>query len=85
MEALQMLKFWIKKDRLNFTKDWITPQKEMVTNEQSEDLLARLFSTMDISSSLDEVLGAIASMEGDEVLNDTAIFWRLIMHFSYVR
>lgn len=74
MEALQMLKFWIKKDRLNFTKDWITPQKEMVTNEQSEDLLARLFSTMDISSSLDEVLSAIASMEGDEVLNDTAIF-----------
>ena len=74
MEALQMLKFWIKKDRLNFTKDWITPQKEMVTNEQSEDLLAWLFSTMDISSSLDEVLGAIASMEGDEVLNDTAIF-----------
>ncbi|KIM60351.1 hypothetical protein SCLCIDRAFT_52033, partial [Scleroderma citrinum Foug A] len=74
MEALQMLKFWIKKDRLNFMKDWITPQKEMVTNEQSEDLLARLFSTMDISSSLDEVLGAIASIEGDKVSNDTAIF-----------
>ena len=74
MEVLQMLKFWIKKDRLNFTKDWITPQKEMVINEDNDDLLAHLFSTMNVGSSLDEVLGAIARVEGDKVLNTTDVF-----------
>ncbi|KIJ59146.1 hypothetical protein HYDPIDRAFT_57799, partial [Hydnomerulius pinastri MD-312] len=29
MEALQMLKFSHKQDRLNFTKGWIKSQKEM--------------------------------------------------------
>ncbi|KAF8129616.1 hypothetical protein EV363DRAFT_1168993 [Boletus edulis] len=73
MEALQMLKFWLKKDRLNFTKGWITPQKDMVFDEDSDDLLGRLFSTTD-ASSLDDILGAIARVEGDKVSGDTVIF-----------
>lgn len=72
-----MLKFWLKKDRLDFTKDWITPQKEMMMNDgdddDDDDILGRLFSTMD-ASSVEEVLRAIATAEGDELSSATEIF-----------
>ena len=71
METLQMLKFWLKKDHLNFTKDWITPQKDMAFNEDNNDLLAQLFSTAN-ASSLDDILSSIA---GDNVSSSTVIFW----------
>ncbi|KAF8124476.1 hypothetical protein EV363DRAFT_1178050, partial [Boletus edulis] len=74
MEALQMLKFWLKKDHLNFTKDWVTPQKDMISNEDNDDdLLARLFSTTN-KSSLDNILSAIAREEGDEISGPTVVF-----------
>jgi len=43
MEALQMLKFYLKKERLNFTQNWLTPDKCMTHDEpDEEDLLHRL-------------------------------------------
>ena len=36
-----MLKFWVKKDRLHFTRQWMTPEKEMV-DDDLDDALARL-------------------------------------------
>ena len=39
MESLQMLKFWLKKDCLNFTKGWITLQNNMMLGEDDDDLL----------------------------------------------
>jgi hypothetical protein len=42
MEALQMLKFMLKKARLNFTRGWITSEKEMLDWEPEGDLLAAL-------------------------------------------
>lgn len=74
MEALQMLKFWLKKDHLNFTKDWITPQKDMAFNEDNNNLLAQLFSTAN-ASSLDNILSSIARVEGDNISSSTVIFW----------
>ncbi|KIJ21094.1 hypothetical protein PAXINDRAFT_56100, partial [Paxillus involutus ATCC 200175] len=37
MEALQMLKFFLKKDHLDFTKGWATSQKEMLMDVDDED------------------------------------------------
>ncbi|KAG9309366.1 hypothetical protein JVU11DRAFT_10603 [Chiua virens] len=73
MEALQMLKFWLKKDCLNFTQGWITPQKDMVFDDNDDDLLMQLFLTMD-TSGLDDVLSAIARAEGNNVCGVTSIF-----------
>jgi hypothetical protein len=42
MEALQMLKFALKKARLNFTDGWITPEMVMWEREPEEDSLSAL-------------------------------------------
>jgi hypothetical protein len=42
MEALQMLKFALKKARLDFTAGWITSESDMQEREPEEDLLAAL-------------------------------------------
>jgi hypothetical protein len=36
MEALQMLKFHLKKDWLNFTKDWATSHQQLLEDEPDE-------------------------------------------------
>ena len=38
MEAPQMVKFHLKQEHLNFTKAWMTDQKEMMEDEPEEDL-----------------------------------------------
>jgi len=42
MEALQILKFHLKKERLHFTEGWMTLEKEMVDDPVDVDLLAGL-------------------------------------------
>lgn len=42
MEALQMLKFALKKARLNFTSGWITSERDMQGEDSKQDLLAAL-------------------------------------------
>ena len=44
MEALQMMKFTLKRSCLNFTKDWATPESDLLEQEPEigEDLLADL-------------------------------------------
>ena len=37
MEALQMMKFFLKKERLNFMDYWITSEKEMQQDIKGED------------------------------------------------
>ena len=39
MEALQMLKFYLKKEHLNFTNVWITPESHMLQDEPDRELL----------------------------------------------
>jgi hypothetical protein len=62
MEALQMLKFHLKKERLNFTAGWMTPEKQMVDDDPDEDLLDGLL-TGDYQDALDR---AIRFMNSDE-------------------
>lgn len=80
MEALQMLKFALKKGRLNFTQDWITPSFEMQESEPEEgvDMLARLLEATDDSSQdkedrIDKILQEIAGGDHDDDLDD-AVF-----------
>lgn len=65
MEALQMLKFYFKKERLNFTKDWVVTEKEMTQDHQELDLLAKLFEG-NYQDGLDRVLHAINGDEFEE-------------------
>jgi hypothetical protein len=62
MEALQMLKFYLKKERLNFTKLWMTPDAQMVEDDPEGDLLSDLLQG-DFEKVLD---GIIKSIDADE-------------------
>ena len=42
MEALQMLKFHLKKSHLNFTEAWVMPENQMTNDEPDVNLLANL-------------------------------------------
>jgi hypothetical protein len=65
MEALQMLKFGLKKNCLNFTNGWITDKKSMQVDEYSEaDHLANLFGK-DSADAMDELLAAVGDADDD--------------------
>ncbi|KIM87967.1 hypothetical protein PILCRDRAFT_40718, partial [Piloderma croceum F 1598] len=55
MEALQMLKFTLKKARLDFMAGWITSENDMQECEPEEDLLAALLGN-DGEDSLDKII-----------------------------
>ncbi|KAF9505949.1 hypothetical protein BS47DRAFT_1305952, partial [Hydnum rufescens UP504] len=60
MEALQMLKFMLKKDRLNFMNGWKVNLSEMeVPEEDKELLLGKSLGVAD--SELDEIMVSILS------------------------
>jgi hypothetical protein len=58
MEALQMFKFYLKKERLNFTAAWITTERQMVDNGPDGDLLAKLLDG-DFQDGLDHIIQSI--------------------------
>jgi hypothetical protein len=65
MEALQMLKFGLKQNRLSFTDGWVTDEKLMQLEEFNEtDHLAALVDG-DAVGMMDELLAAIADAEDD--------------------
>jgi hypothetical protein len=59
MEALQILKFIYKKERLNFTAGLMTIAPEQTVKHNSTDLLARLFTdnSVDTTDQLLKVFG----------------------------
>jgi hypothetical protein len=64
MEALQMLKFYLKKERLNFTQNWLTPENHMTHDEpDEEDLLCRLLQPENFEDGLDCVIKSINAHE----------------------
>lgn len=73
-----MLKFFLKKDRLDFTKGWATSQKEMLTDVDDEDLLASIVAANlagdALTEAVDDVIGAIADDEGDETPDIPEVF-----------
>ena len=58
MEALQMLKFALKKERLNFMEGWGTSETTMHELEHIEgiDLLLQLFREKDIEDVMDQII-----------------------------
>jgi hypothetical protein len=66
MEALQMYKFALKKDRLDFMKGWVTSESLMVDvgAEDDSDLLASLLS--DHEDTLDKIIAAVGAEEEEE-------------------
>lgn len=65
MEALQMLKFHLKKRRLDFTRGWETPEKDMLDDAEGADLLAGLLKE-DFHADFDKIMKAIGDDEGDK-------------------
>jgi hypothetical protein len=75
MEALQMLKFALKKGRLNFTQDWVTSPFEMQRAEPEEgvDMLAMLLEAKndaDKQDDIDRILRDIAGGDHDGDVDD---------------
>jgi hAT family C-terminal dimerisation region len=58
MEALQMLKFHLKKERLNFTAAWMTKETDMVDDTPDDDLLDHLLDG-DFQDGLDRIIQSI--------------------------
>jgi hypothetical protein len=62
MEALQMLKFHLKKERLNFTEFWITQERQMAEDDPEVDLLDNLLRG-DVQDALDGIMQCINADE----------------------
>ena len=75
MEALQTLKFSLKKERLSFTKGWAASEKDMVHEmgpcHDDNDILSA--SGID-SGGYDSILKIIAEDECDDVPDKPVIF-----------
>ena len=78
MEALQMMKFFLKKECLNFMCGWVKAQQEMLSETVDDDLLAVIIDANVVNESLshamDDIIGAIADDEGDEFDNEPELF-----------
>ena len=62
MEALQMLKFHLKKERLDFTAGWIISEKDLVDDEPEEDLLHKLLQA-DFQDAMDRAIRSVNDFE----------------------
>jgi len=65
MEALQMLKFHLKKTRLDFTQGWMTSGQEMVNDIADDDLLGGLLNDS-YHDVFDKAMKAIDEKEEDK-------------------
>ena len=64
MEALQMLKFGLKKAHLNSTTGWMTQERDLLDREPEEDLLAALLGN-DHENTVDKIIQNIC--EDDDI------------------
>jgi len=64
MEALQMVKFSLKNDRLNFTEGLITPERDMTDNVPEVDLL-QVLSGEDLAAGMDAVMATLGQDDED--------------------
>lgn len=62
MEALQMLKFKLKKNRLDFTVGWITEEKELKEDDPDDDLLRTVLDG-NSQDALDRIILSISNSE----------------------
>lgn len=59
MESLQMLKYHLKKERLNFTEGWRLKERELTEDAPEEDLLCELLSDGNVADAMDRVMRSI--------------------------
>ena len=64
MEALQMLKFHLKKRHLSFTQGWVMSEKEMLDDANGADLLVGLLKE-DFHADFDKIMKFISDEEGE--------------------
>ena len=62
MEALQLLKFSLKKERLNFMNGWSTSEAAMLGVSQPTDLLGSLFVD-NTDNVMDKILNSFSSYD----------------------
>lgn len=62
MESLQMLKYHLKKEYLNFTEDWALKEKELIEDAPEKDLLHMLVAE-DSQNAMDRVMRTIKHYE----------------------
>ena len=73
MEALQILKFSLKKEWLNFTNGWTTARAEMLKTKTlcpADDLLSHLL-TRDCQATMDTLLNVFHEDTGGSESNDS--------------
>ena len=58
MEALQMLKFYLKKERLSFTASWVLAEKDLADDVPDDNFLGRLLDD-DFQDGLDRIINFI--------------------------
>ncbi|KAI6096412.1 hypothetical protein EDD16DRAFT_1711604 [Pisolithus croceorrhizus] len=70
MEALQMMKFFLKKECLNFMAGWATLQHDM-QQEINRDILAKVVDTHlskeELMQVVDDIMVMIAGDEGNRI------------------
>lgn len=65
MEALQLLKFLLKKERLNFTRGWSTPEAAMGISIPHLDLSSLCVSGGDLDAAVDVMLQELSTFDGE--------------------
>lgn len=59
MESLQMVKYNLKKERLNFTEGWQLKEKDLTEDDPEEDLLRKLLDGGNMADIMDLVMQSI--------------------------
>ena len=80
MESLQMLKFALKKSRLDFMNGWITSERLMREQEPDDDLLATLFGE-DGEEAMDKIIRYLAEDDSDG--EEAPTIWTLLNDFFH--
>lgn len=65
MESLQVLKFQLRKERLNFMVGWETSEDQMVDDIPEEDLLQKLLQN-DFQDNFDKVIQSVNKYETED-------------------
>jgi hAT family C-terminal dimerisation region len=61
MEALQMLKLHLKKERLNFTHNWMTKEEQMVDDIPDIQTITDLLNDGNFQNGLDSIVHLISN------------------------
>ena len=78
MEALQMMKYFVNKQELDFMKGWVMLQKDMQQDIKDKDRLASIIdshlSKEEVIQMIDDIMVAIADDECDGLEDNVECF-----------